>query len=137
MADFPASHRDLLERAGTAALATNSPSGHPQVTAVVYLLDDDGELKISLNTTRHKVKNLERDARCTLFLLDFENPRRYLEVRADAELAPDPGKVFAAKAGAKYGLDFTLRDRPGEERVIVTLHPTRVYAVDISQPGPH
>ncbi len=136
MSDFPASHRDLLESQGYAALATISPTGHPQVTAVVYRLDDDGELKISLNTTRHKAKNLQRDPRCSLFFLDLQDPRRYLEVRGDAEIAPDPGKAFAAKAGARYGLDFTEHDQPGEERVIVTLRPTRVYAVDISQPAP-
>ena len=136
MTDFPASHRHLLEVPGTAALATISPSGHPQVTAVSYLLDEDGEVKISLNTTRRKVHNLQRDPRCTLFLLDAENPLRYLEIRANAELVPDEGKAFAAKAGAKYGADFTRHDGPGEERVIVTLRPIRVNAVDISGPPP-
>ena len=60
----------------------------------------DGEVKISLNTTRKKVRNLRGDARCTLFLLDLANPHRYLEIRADAELVPDTGKAFAARAGA-------------------------------------
>jgi PPOX class probable F420-dependent enzyme len=134
--DFPASHRHLLDGPGPAALATISPSGHPQVTAVSFLLDDDDEVKVSLNTTRRKVKNLERDPRCTLFLLDPDNPLRYLEIRANAELVPDEGKVFAAKAGAKYDADFTRHDQPGDDRVIVTLRPVRINAVDISAPQP-
>lgn len=134
MTDFPASHLDLLEAKSVGALSTIAPSGHPQVTAVAYLLDDDGEVKISLNTTRKKVRNLQLDPRCNLFLLDLANPLRYLEIRAEAELAPDHGKVFAAKAGAKYDSDFTQHDFPGEERVVVTLHPVTVNAVDISRP---
>jgi PPOX class probable F420-dependent enzyme len=132
MAEIPVSHRDLLTAPGTAELATLSPSGHPQVTAVCYLLDDDDELRISLNTTRKKVRNLQRDPRCTFFVLDPDNPLRYVEIRADAKLAPDPGKAFAARIGAKYGSDFSSHDGPGEERVIVTLRPTQINAVDIS-----
>ena len=133
MPEFPESHRDLLEsRYG--ALATLAPSGHPQVTAVSFFFDDDGQLKLSLNETRKKVRNLQSDGRCTLFILDLDNPLRYLEVRGQAELVPDQGKVFAAKAGAKYGTDFTVHDGEGEERFIVTLHPTVVNAVDISRP---
>ena len=135
MTEFPASHRDLLEGTTIAALATIAPSGHPQVTAVVFLLDEDGELRISLNETRKKTRNLERDPRCTFFVLDHADTGRYLEIRADAELEPDPGKRFAARAGAKYGADFTAHDGPGEERVIATLHPVVVNAVDMSAPA--
>jgi PPOX class probable F420-dependent enzyme len=134
MTDFPASHRDLLEAKSFGALATLAPSGHPQVTAVGFLLDDDDEVRLSLNTSRKKVRNLRANPSCTLFLLDSQNPLRYLEIRADAELADDDGKAFAAKAGAKYGEDFTQYDAPGEGRVIVTLHPVAINAVDISQP---
>lgn len=137
MTDYPASHRDLLEAKSFAALSTIAPSGHPQVTAVAYLYDDDGEVRLSLNTTRKKVRNLQQNPACNLFLLDLSNPFRYLEIRADAELVPDTGKVFAAKAGGKYGEDFTVHDNPGEERVIVTLRPVAINAVDMLAPPPH
>ena len=133
MTDYPASHRGLLEAQGFAQLATLAPSGHPQVTAVSYFFDeDDQEVKLSLNETRKKVRNLLRDPRCTLFLLDSTNPLRYLEIRGNAELVPDEGKAFAARAGAKYGQDYTVHDGPGEGRYIVTIRPSTVNAVDIS-----
>jgi hypothetical protein len=81
---------------------------------------------------RRGFRNLQRDPRCNLFLLDFANPLRYLEIRADAELAPDEGEVFAARAGAKYRQDFTQHDQPGEGRVVVTSRPVAVNAVDLS-----
>src|SRR5579862_6156420 len=133
MTDFPASHRDLLDAKTFGALATHAPSGHPQVTAVSFL-HDDGEVRLSLNTTRKKVRNLRRNPACTFFVLDLANPLRYLEIRANAELEPDVGKAFCAKAGAKYGQDFTAHDGPGEERVVVTLRPVAVNAVDLSAP---
>jgi len=133
MTDFPASHRDLLDAQSYGILSTQAPSGHPQSTVVAYL-HDDGEVKFSLNTSRKKVRNLRDNPACSFVVLDFANPLRYIEIRADAEIAPDPGKAFAAKAGAKYGADFTQYDMPGEERVIVTLRPVRVNAVDLSAP---
>ena len=131
MTDFPASHRDLLDgRFG--ALTTFAPSGYPQTTAISFLYDDDGEVKFSLNETRKKVRNLKRDSRCNFFILDLANPLRYLEIRANADLALDEGKAFCARAGAKYGTDFTVHDGPGEERYVVTLRPVEVNAVDLT-----
>ena len=126
MATFPESHQDLL-KADVAMLATVGQDGYPQVTALWFLYDDDGVLKLSLNTTRQKVKNLQAHPECTLFILDTANPYRTLEVRARAELTPDPDYVFAKKLGAKYGgADLRTNDRPGETRVVVSLRPIKV-----------
>jgi PPOX class probable F420-dependent enzyme len=132
MTTFPESHRDLLET-DTAILATMGRDGYPQVTALWFLLDDDGVLKLSLNTTRQKVKNLRERPECTLFILDRANPLRTLEVRARAELSPDDDYAFADKLGKKYGADVRMMDRPGESRVVVTLRPVKVNAIDLSQ----
>ena len=132
MPDFPASHHDLLA-APYASLSTIAPSGHPQTTEIVFLHDDDGEVRVSLNETRKKVRNLRANPACNLFIVDTANPLRYLEIRGDAQIEPDPGKAFAARVGQKYGgADFTEHDGPGEERVKVTIRPTVVNAVDLS-----
>lgn len=127
MPTIPESHRDLLD-ADVAMLATNGRDGFPQVTAIWFLLDGD-QVKLSLNTGRQKVKNLQRQPECTLFILDRAKPQRYLEIRARAELTPDPDYVFANTLAAKYGgTDLRTRDKPGETRVVVTLHPVKIYA---------
>jgi PPOX class probable F420-dependent enzyme len=127
---IPDSHRDLLELP-VATLATVGPDGRPQLSEV-WFLADDGDLKLSLNTTRQKVRNLQGRPACTLFLLDLANPYRYLEVRGDAELTPDDDYAFADRVGAKYGADLRRNDNPGERRVVVTIRPARVRAVDMS-----
>ena len=132
MATVPDSHRDLLD-APVATLATVGADGRPQVSAVWFLADDNG-VRVSLNTSRQKTKNLAKNSAATLFILDAANPARYLELRGDATLEPDPDYAFADQVGAKYGgADLRTRDQPGDSRVVVTLDPVRVNAVDLSR----
>lgn len=130
MTDFPESHRDLLD-GQVASLATVGRTGFPQVTEL-WFLHDEGEIKLSLNTTRLKTRNLQRDPKCSLLLLDLENPYRYLEVRGNARVEPDEDYGFAQKLGAKYNADLKVHDNPGESRVVVTIEPVNVYPVDMS-----
>ena len=123
MTAFPESHRDLLQ-SDVAVLATVSQDGYPQVTALWFVFDD-GMVKLSLNSSRQKVKNLRQHPECTLFLVDRTNPYRTLEIRARAELSPDPDYTFADKVGRKYGADLRTMDRPGESRVVVSLRPVK------------
>ncbi len=56
---------------------------------------------------------------------------KYLEVRGTARLEDDPGMAFAQKVGAKYGADLAAYDAPGDERVVVTIEPENIYAVNM------
>jgi PPOX class probable F420-dependent enzyme len=120
---IPDSHRDLLD-ADFATLATISRDGHPQLSEVWFLVEE-GSIKISLNTARQKVKNLSANKACTFFLLDITNPYRYLEIRADADVRPDPDYAFADRVGAKYSADLRIHDGPGDSRVVVSSAPPR------------
>jgi PPOX class probable F420-dependent enzyme len=131
MITVPESHRDLLE-APVATLATIDGKGFPQQTEVWFLYDE-GDLKTSLNDARLKTRNLMTRPACSLLLLDLANPYRYLVVRGTAKIEPDDDYAFAQKLAAKYGgADLREHDRPGEKRVVVTIEPANVYAVDMS-----
>ena len=124
-ADVPASHRDLLDARGTAALTTVDSQGRPQTTAVWYLLRD-GELFTSVTDSRQKYKNLAGNPNCTLFIIDPQNPFRTLEIRAEAELTHDPDKSEVKAIALAYGVDPTsIMAVPGE-RYKVTLSPRRI-----------
>jgi len=127
---IPESHRDLLE-APVAILATVGPDGRPQLSAVWFLSEND-TVRVSLNTNRQKVKNLRANPAINLFILDTANPLRYLEMRGDAQIEPDDGYSFAARIDAKYGSDLRQMDGPGQTRVVVTIKPKRINAVDLS-----
>ena len=131
MIDVPESHRDLLD-AEVATFATVDAEGYPQLTDV-WFLHEDGDVKLSFNTGRAKTENLRERPRCSLLIRDPKNAYRYLELRADARVDPDDDYGFANRVGAKYaGADLSAHDKPGETRIVVTLEPTRVHAVDMS-----
>jgi len=129
MPPIPSSHRDLLG-GQVATLATVGPDGRPQVSEVWFLADGD-TVSISLNTARQKTKNLLANPAANLFLLDLASPYRYLEIRGDAEISPDDDYSFADRVGAKYNANLRDHDQPGQKRVVVTIRPVRVNAVDM------
>jgi PPOX class probable F420-dependent enzyme len=126
MTTIPDSHRDLLG-GPVAVLGTIGASGRPQLSGVWFLADGD-TVKLSMNTARQKVKNLQANPKCSLLIFDEKSPYRYVELRGDAEITPDDDYAFADKVGAKYGADLRTRDNPGDTRVVITIHPSRVVA---------
>jgi PPOX class probable F420-dependent enzyme len=126
---IPENYRDLLS-AEVATLSTIGPDGRPQSSEVWFLAEGD-TVSISLNSSRQKTKNLLARPAASLLILDLGMPYRYLEVRGDAEISPDPDYVFADKVGAKYGSDLRAHDQPGQTRYVVTIRPTRVNAVNM------
>lgn len=120
---IPDSHRDLLD-AQVAVLGTIGASGRPQLSGTWFLAEDD-TVKISLNTIRQKVKNLQANPKCSLLIFGTP-PYRYIELRGDAEITPDNDYEFADRVGKKYGADLRTMDKPGETRVVVTIRPARV-----------
>lgn len=126
MSEFPESFRELLESPGVCVLSTLEPNGGPQTSAVWYLLDDDGKLKMSLNGARRKVQNMLRDNKVSVIFVDPENPHRNLELRGTADLQVDADCSFRDKLGAHYGDDVSAHDKPGDTRYIVTVEPARV-----------
>jgi PPOX class probable F420-dependent enzyme len=116
---IPDSHLDLFHKKAFANLATLMPSGSPQVTPV--WVDYDGR-HVIINTAegRQKDKNLQRDGRVALSILDPENPYRYLEVRGHIEERTRDGadQHIDAMARKYLGQDKYPYRQPGEVRVI-------------------
>jgi PPOX class probable F420-dependent enzyme len=123
MIRIPSSHHDLLNEQ-VLVLATIGPGGRPQLSNVWFLAEGD-TIKMSLNTARQKVKNLQANPACSVIITGTP-PYRYLEVRGDAEITPDDTYEFADKVGAKYNADLRTRDQPGDTRVVVTIRPSHV-----------
>jgi PPOX class probable F420-dependent enzyme len=127
----PESHRDLVD-APFATLGTIDPDGRPHLSEVWFLHEDD-RFKISLHVTRQKTANMRRNPAASLFVLDLQNPLRYVEVRGDAHIEPDDDYAFADRVSAKYGgMDLREMDGGDHRRVVVTIEPARIVAVDLS-----
>ena len=129
MTTFPDSHAEFLDFP-VASLTTIGDDGFPQST-LIWFLHDEGELKVSLNKTRLKVKNLRARPQVSLLIFDMNDQMKYLEVRGTAQLEDDTDGSFARKVGAKYGADLAAYDAPGDERVVVTIAPKNVRGVNM------
>lgn len=118
------SHFDLFKKQAFAHLATLMPDGKPQVTPV--WIDYDGH-HILMNTAegRQKDRNLKRDGKVALSILDPENPYRYLEVRGKVVERTYEGADAHIDAMAKkyLGQDKYPFRQPGEVRVIFKIVP--------------
>lgn len=135
MPEIPETHHDLLD-APFATLATVGTSGRPQLSTVYFLASPDGTVQLSVNATRHKLKNMVANPKVSLHIQDVAEYARYLELRGDVTVEPDDDYVFADRLGAKYGgVNLRKMDRPGERRTKVTVNLTRVRAVDMRVPG--
>ena len=121
---IPESVRDLLESTAVAHVATIGPGGEPQNNPVWF--DWDGEcVRFSQTTTRQKLRNLGRDPRVALSIVDPEDHLRYLEIRGTVErVEEDPDLEFISAMSRKYiGVHPYPNHRPGDERVVVFVRP--------------
>ena len=119
----------LLREQHIAFVATVNRDGSPQVTPV--WIDTDGEA-IVFNTARGRVKwrNLERDPRVSISVVDAANPEtRTLIARGRAVLSEEGGLEHIDLLSRKYAGKPWV-PVPGQTRVIVRVLPDRVSAAD-------
>ncbi|OGK83284.1 MAG: PPOX class F420-dependent enzyme [Candidatus Rokubacteria bacterium GWC2_70_16] len=130
MAGIPEAFKDLLEKKAFASLATLGADGAPQVTPVWF--DWDGT-HIRVNTARGRVKdrNLRRNGRVALAVMDPDNPYRYFQVKGRvAEITEAGADGHIDALARKYlGKDIYPFRQPGEVRVIYKIAPERVQTM--------
>lgn len=124
---IPEQYLDLFERRTFADLATVMADGSPQVSPV--WLDYDGT-HILINSAKGRVKdrNMRRDGRVALSLLDPDNPYRRLQIRGRVvEITEEGADELIDKLALKYlDLDKYPYRNPTEVRVIYKIEPTHV-----------
>ena len=86
---------------------------------------DGTHVLFSQTTQRQKYRNLQRDNRIALSIVDPANDYRYLEIRGVVErIDPDPDNAFINSMAKKYlGQDVYPFHQPGDERVVVVVRP--------------
>jgi PPOX class probable F420-dependent enzyme len=121
---IPEKYRDLFSKRAFASLATLMPDGRPQVTPI--WCDLDGDLVIFNSAEgRQKDRNIRRDPRVSLAVIDPDNPYRYLEIRGRVvEITKEGADASIDKLAKKYlGVDKYPYGQPGEVRVIYKIQP--------------
>ena len=99
MAELPDEVRELFERRNFAHLATVLPDGSPHAVPV-WMRVEDGRLVFFTQGQSRKARNLDRDARVAISVVDETNPYRSAWVR---------GRVVDRISQQYTGADFPMR----------------------------
>ena len=110
----------LLDGRNYAVLATVNADGSPQ-TSVVWVGRDGDDLLFSTVEGRVKHRNMRRDPRVSVSIIDSADPENYVELRGRVSMTPDVGRRVDTELSWKYDGRDPDPDRPGAVRVVVRM----------------
>jgi len=119
------SAREVLDGPHIAVLATSNADGRPQSTVIFVKRDGDGVV-FSTIKGRLKTRNMARDPRVSLLVVDWAKGR-YIEIRGSVEITDDPEKRLLYEMYDRYMGGTPPPPEPEAERLIVRITPQRVY----------
>ena len=113
--------RRLLDGRHFAVLATINPDGGPQAS-VMWVARDGDDVLFSTVAGRRKHRNLKRDPRASVTVIDSEDPYNYVELRGRVTtIEGDVGRAFDTGLSWKYDGREPDPDRPGAVRLILRM----------------
>jgi PPOX class probable F420-dependent enzyme len=112
--------RKLVDGKNYAVLATINADGSPQ-SSVVWVGRDGDDVLISTIEGRRKHRNMLRDRRVSVSIIDSADPENYVELRGLVSMTPDEGRRVDTRLSWKYDGRDPGEDRPGAVRVVVRL----------------
>jgi PPOX class probable F420-dependent enzyme len=127
MAKIPEQYLDLFQKRAFAHLATLMEDGSPQVTPV--WIDYDGTyILVNSAAGRTKDRNMRRDPRVAIEIIDPDDPYRYFQIRGRVvEITTDGADDHIDKMAYKYqGKERYPYRRAGEVRVLYKVFPEEI-----------
>src|ERR1700758_4754463 len=116
----------LVDGKNYAVLATVNPDGSPQTSVIWVGRDDDGVLFTTV-AGRVKHRNMVRDPRVSITVIDSADPENYAELRGRVEsITPDVGRQTDTQLSWKYDGQDPAPERPGAVRVVVRMAVEKV-----------
>ena len=112
--------RRLLDGRHFAVLATINPDGGPQ-TSAMWVGRDGDDVLFSTLAGRRKHRNLLRDPRASVTILDSDDPYNYVELRGRCTITEDVGRAFDIGLSHTYDGKDPDPDPPGALRLIVRM----------------
>lgn len=113
--------RRLLDGPNFGVLATLNPDGGPQ-TSTMWVGRDGDDVLFSTVAGRRKHKNLLRDPRASVVVIDAEDPYNYVELRGRVvSMDEDVGRAFDTGLSRKYDGKDPDPDRPGAVRLVLRM----------------
>ncbi len=136
MKTVPESHLDIVNSAGVSYVATVCADGLLSITPVSAIWDG-AHVKFSTKKQRGKYRNLLSDNRIAACMQHRTEPFRYLEIKGRARMEDDHDRSFVNSIALRFlGKDEYPGDKPGEERVIVTIDVEEILGPGVPSETP-
>ena len=121
--------RRLFEGKNFVYVASLMKDGSPHV-APTWVDIDNGTLLVNTAVGRVKQKNISRDDRVALAIIDHDNPYNMVTIRGKVvdQITGQEAEEHIDKLAKKYiGKDKYPGRAPGERRVILKIKPEKVF----------
>lgn len=117
--------REVLDGPHIAAIATSNVDGRPQ-SSVIFVKRDGDTVVFSTIKGRLKTRNIARDPRVSLLVVDRDKAR-YIEIRGTVDITDDPDKRLLYEMYDRYMGGAAPPPEPDAERLIVRIRPEKIY----------
>ena len=126
---LPAGLLDLLHRPSPCFVATLMPDGAPQLTQT-WVTTDGNNVVINIVEGKQKAKNIRRDTRVAVNVVDPDNVFRFYAVRGRVvDVTTEGGAASIDEISHKYlGRPYPNFTGQPEERLVVTIEADSVTA---------
>ena len=120
----------LFQQKNLIFISTINSDGSPQLTPV-WGDYDDGYVLVNTAEGRLKHKNVLRDPRVAISVVDHNNPLNMTTIKGKViEIIPDYDYTHANKLTKQYlGIDEYPFKRDGEKRIIFRIKPVKIFVM--------
>lgn len=126
MTTLPDKVKTIVDGKNYATIATLNADGSPQ-TSVVWISRDGDDLLVSTVKGRLKDRNLRRDPRVSITVVDHDNPYDYFEARGKVTFTEEGGPELINSLSLKYtGEQYTGDVGTDHVRVVVRISPDKL-----------
>ena len=129
---------EFLQRPLASQLITINPNGSPQAT-IMWFQYEDGALLFTTTTDRIKFRNMQKDPRATLVVLDPANMYKWVTVQGTLSVDDREPVVFYSGLAAHYlnlkdeGLAEWRKTAILDKRTVLKFTPTQVRTMGFPQ----
>ncbi len=124
MPELSAAQKQFLANPFPAVVTTLRADGSPHST-VVWVEERDGQVEFNTAKGRAKPRNLERDSRASVVVVDPDDMYRWLAVSGPVELTEEGAAEQIDRLSMKYRGEPTYSG-PRDDRITVRVRPEQV-----------
>jgi len=129
---IPASHRDLFSRPVCGVLTTLGRDGGPR-SSLVWVDEAEGCARFNTTLERAKGRDVQRDPRVSLLVVDPDDTSRFIQIRGDVALDTSDAEAQLDELTRRYtrhphfyGFVYPEYQRGRETRVVGRIRARRV-----------